>query len=149
MLNTYMPTLHHLLLPANIEPMTSLYVASAHDALRSMISSMSGASGPLKSFVIPPAYRAAAHAAFGPKFPAEDSYPLFRTFDDSFYLLGTNIPRMFLSKPVKAWEEVIDLIERYIAKQEKAGDELTPFTEVALEGKKHAQWARSHLRIPT
>ena len=140
MLDTYMPTLHHLLLPTNIQPMTSLYLASIHDSLRGIISSMDGASGALKAFIIPPAYRAAAHAGFGTDFPVEKSYPLFKTFDDSFHLLGAGLPRTFLSKPIKAWEQLVDLFEDYLAKQTETGSEPTPFVEVALDGSRRGKW---------
>ena len=149
MMNTYMPALHHTLLPTNLRPMTSVYLKSAHDALLSMISSMDGASGPLKTFIIPPAYRAGAHAGFGPRFPAEKSHPFFQTFDESFYLLGANIPRMFLSKPLKAWEQLVDLIEGYVAGQEKAGNEMSPFVQIALDGMSRDKWVSVHATTPT
>ena len=140
MLDTYMPELHHILLPSNIRPMTSVYLHSVHDALRGMISSVDGASGPLKSFIIPPAYRAAAFAGFGSRFPAEKSYPLFQAFDDDFYLLGANIPRMFLSKPIKAWEKLLDLFENYLVDLENSEDPVPPFVQVALSAKAKDNW---------
>ncbi|KAI0328507.1 cytochrome P450 [Cubamyces sp. BRFM 1775] len=139
MLETYMPALHHALLPSNVQPMISAYISSAHDSIRSTVANMDGKSVPLLSLIIPPAYHAACHAAFGPGFPAEESYPLFRGFDDSFHLLATNIPRIFLSRPLKSWDKLVDLIEAYISGLGDDLEEAGHFVQVAIRGRE-AGW---------
>ncbi|KAI0655212.1 cytochrome P450 [Cubamyces menziesii] len=138
-LETYMPALHHSLLPGSLQPMISAYISSAHDGIRSTVANMDGASVPLLSLIIPPAYHAACRAAFGPGFPAEESYPLFKAFDDSFHLLATNIPRIFLSKPLKAWDKLVDLIEAYIGSLGDDLEEAGHFVKVAIRGRE-AGW---------
>ena len=141
--DTYMPELHRVLLPSNLKAMTSLYLTSAHDSLLSMIASMNGASGPLKTFVIPPSYRAACHAGFGPNFPAEQSYPLFKTFDDNFHLLVAGLPNFYLSKTKKAWHDLVNLVEAYVVKADRAGDDLSPYLTVALDAHRRGEWVRA------
>ncbi|KAI0756862.1 cytochrome P450 [Daedaleopsis nitida] len=140
MVETYMPGLHRLLLPNNLKPMVSQYLTSAHDLLLSMITSMNGASGPLKSFIIPPAYRAACEAGFGTKFPSAKSYPFFKDFDDNFHLLGAGLPKFLFSKPIKAWHNLIDLIEAYVVEQDRSGQELPTFCHEAMDGRNRSTW---------
>ena len=140
MLDNYMPALHHVLLPSNIGWMTSTYLQSAHDTLVGVISSLDGASGPLKTIIIPPAYRAAAHAGFGPDFPAEKTWNGFKTFDESFHIINAGVPRFLVRKPLKAWEEVIDIVQEYLEENKDDVEELSPFLKVALEGRQ-AGWA--------
>ena len=121
--------------------MISAYISSAHDGIRSTVANMDGTSVPLLSLIIPPAYHAACRAAFGPGFPAEESYPLFKAFDDSFHLLATTIPRIFLSKPLKAWDKLVDLIEAYIGSLGDDLEEAGHFVKVAIRGRE-AGWVR-------
>nr|VWO96721.1 Putative lanosterol 14-alpha-demethylase (EC [Ganoderma boninense] len=136
MLDTYMPSLHHALLPRAIGPMVSTYLTSIHDTLLGVISSMDGASGPLKTFIIPPAYRAGAHAAFGPDFPAEKTWQAFQTFDGSFPMLSAGLPKFILRKPLKAWDDVIDVVEEYLVENEDHLEDLGPFVQVAIDGRR-------------
>ncbi len=147
MLNHYMPELHHMLLPSNLKPMTSIYLTSVYDTLLSMVASMDGASGPLKTFIIPPAYRAACHAGFGLDFPAEESYPFFKVFDENFHLVGAGLPKFLLSKTWKAWDNLIDLLEAYVNQQEEAGEDMTPFVMAALEGQGRGEWVCATRRL--
>ena len=140
MVDSYMGKMHNLLLPSNLRPMVQTYVTSAHDSLLSMISSMDGASGALKTFIIPPAYRAACHAGFGLEFPADKSYPFFQAFDDDFHLLGAGLPKFLLSKPLKAWDQLVDLFEAFIKKQNEKGEELNEFLVVGLDGYRIGEW---------
>ncbi|KAI8990620.1 cytochrome P450 [Trametes punicea] len=136
MVETFMPEMHHALLPGSLGPMVLAYIASAHDFIRSTVANMNGSSVPLVSLIIPPAYHAAAHAAFGKNFPAEESYALFRTFDDSFALLAANVPKIMLSKSLKAWDKLVDLIVAYIDRVEsESGEEVGHFVRVALRGR--------------
>ncbi|RPD82424.1 cytochrome P450 [Lentinus tigrinus ALCF2SS1-7] len=140
MVDSYMGQLHNLLLPSSLHPMVEAYTSSAHDSLLSMISSMDGASGALKTFIIPSAYRAACVAGFGPEFPAEKSYPFFKAFDDDFHLLGAGLPKFLLSKPLKAWDRLLDLFESYIKEQNEKGEDLNPFLMAGLDGYRQGEW---------
>ncbi len=140
-----MPELHHTLLPSNLKPMVSVYLTSVYDTLLSMVASMDGTSGPLKTFIIPPAYRAACHAGFGLDFPAEKSYPFFKVFDENFHLLVAGLPKFLLSKTWKAWDNLVDLLEVYVNQQEEAGEDMTPFVMVALDGQGRGEWVCSTL----
>ncbi|TFK94414.1 cytochrome P450 [Polyporus arcularius HHB13444] len=140
MVDTYMGQLHNLLLPSNIHPIVEAYTASAHDSLLSMISSMDGASGALKTFIIPSAYRAACHAGFGRDFPAEKSYPFFKAFDDDFHLIGAGLPKFLLSKPLKAWDELVDVIENYVKEQDEKREDLNQFLAAGLDGYRRGEW---------
>ncbi|KAI8990562.1 cytochrome P450 [Trametes punicea] len=142
MLETYVPAMHHALLPGNVRPMVSAYIASAHELIRSTVANINGSSVPLLSLIVPPGYRAAAYAALGKSFPAEESYPLFKTFDDSFALLAANLPRVMVSKPMKAWDKLVDLIEAYIDRVEsESAEEVGHFVGIALQGRE-AGWTR-------
>ncbi|EJF65883.1 hypothetical protein DICSQDRAFT_48897 [Dichomitus squalens LYAD-421 SS1] len=116
MFDSYMPALHHthhILLPVSIKTMTSTYLQSAHDTLVGAISSLDGASGPLKTIIILPAYRAAAHAGVGPELSAEKAWKGFTTFDESVHMINASLPRSLSRKPLKAWEGVTDIIQAY------------------------------------
>ncbi len=145
MVDTYMGQLHNFMLPSNIHPLVEAYTASAHDSLLSMISSMDGASGALKTFIIPSAYRAACHAAFGRNFPAEKSYPFFKTFDDDFHLIGAGLPKFLLSKPLKAWDELVDVIENYVKEQDEKREDLSQFLAAGLDGYRRGEWVSESL----
>ncbi|KAI0698393.1 cytochrome P450 [Cerioporus squamosus] len=140
MVDTYVENLHNALLPSNLRPMVETYIASAHDSLLSMISSMDGASGSLKTFIIPPAYRAACHAGFGQDFPAERSYPPFKVFDDEIHLIEAGLPKFLLSKPLNARERLLDLLEDYAKKQNDKGEDLNQFFMAALDGYRRGEW---------
>ncbi|PIL31823.1 cytochrome P450 [Ganoderma sinense ZZ0214-1] len=136
MLDTYMHSLHHALLPTTIGPMVSTFLTSVHDTLLGVISSMDGASGPLKTFIVPPAYRAGAHAAFGPDFPAEKTWKAFQMFDESLPMLSAGLPKFILRKPLKAWDEIIDVIEEYLVDNEDHLEDLGPFVQVGIDGRR-------------
>lgn len=140
MVDEYMGQLHNLLLPSNLHPMVEAYVASAHDNLLSMISSMDGASGALKTFIISPAYRSACYAGFGPDFPADKSYPFFKAFDDDFHLLGAGLPKFLLSKPLKAWDQLLDVFESFVKQQNEKGEDLNEFLVAGLDGYRRGEW---------
>ncbi|TBU63815.1 cytochrome P450 [Dichomitus squalens] len=146
MFDNYMPALHHILLPANIKSMTSTYLQSAHDTLVGAISSLDGASGPLKTIIIPPAYRAAAHAGFGPDFPAEKTWKGFTTFDESFHMINAGLPRFLFRKQFKAWEGVTDIIQAYLEEKKDEVHELSPFLQAALDGRQ-AGWTERDISI--
>ncbi len=135
MLDTYMPSLHHALLPGTIGPMVSTYLTSVHDTLLDVISSADGASGALKTFIIPSVYRAGAHAAFGPDFPAEKTWIGFQTFDENLPMLGAGLPKFILRKPSKAWDDVVDVFEEYIVQNEDRLEELGPFVQAGVVGR--------------
>lgn len=151
MLDTYMPSLHHALLPSAIGPMVSTFLTSVHDTLVGAIASMDGASGPLQTFIIPPAYRAGAHAAFGPDFPVERSWQAFQTFDEGLPMLSAGLPKFMLRKPLKAWDDLISVIEEYIMENEDRLEELGPFIQAAVDGRRD-NWvcslSFSYLRHP-
>ncbi|KAI1788797.1 seryl-tRNA synthetase [Ganoderma leucocontextum] len=142
-----MPLLHHALLPSTIGPMVSTYLTSVHDTLLGVISSMDGASGPLKTFIIPPGYRAGAHAAFGPDFPAEKTWQGFQTFDESLPMLSAGLPKFILRKPLKAWDSVIDIVEEYIVQNEDRLEELGPFVPLGIDGRQD-NWTRAARHVP-
>ncbi|KAI9065866.1 cytochrome P450 [Trametes sanguinea] len=143
MIEQYIPAFHHILLPGNLHPIVSAYIASAYDSIRSLVANMHGTSVPLVSLIIPPAYYAAARAAFGPGFPVEESYPHFRAFDDSFHLITTNLPRFMLAKPLAAWEKLVDLVESYIKNLQDV-DEAGVFVRMALQGRE-AGWTNRNI----
>ena len=144
MLDTYMPSLHHALLPGTIGPMVSTFLSSVHDTLLGVISSMDGASGPLKALIIPPAYRAGAHAAFGLDFPVEKTWKGFQMFDESFPMLSAGLPKFLMRKPLKAWDDVIDIVEEFLLQNEDRLEELGPFVQVAVDGRQD-NWVCSRI----
>ncbi|KAI0778320.1 cytochrome P450 [Trametes elegans] len=139
MLETYSSALHYALLPSNFQPMTVAFVANTHDCLRSTLANLQGSSVPLASFITAPIYHAAARAAFGSSFPVDDTWSAFTTFDDSYLLLRSGIPRIFLSKPLAAWDKLTQVIESYVAGLQKDGDEVPHYIRAALAGRE-AGW---------
>ena len=61
-------------------------------------------------------------------------------FDESFHIINAGVPRFLVRKPLKAWEEVIDIVQEYLEENKEDIEELSPFLKVALEGRQ-AGWA--------
>ncbi|KAI0651986.1 cytochrome P450 [Trametes meyenii] len=137
MLETYMPAFHHALLPTNLRPMIDAYVSSAHDCVRGAVANLNGSAIPLASFIAPPAYHSAAFAGFGAAFPIQESYPLFRAYDDYFHMLASGLPRVLFSKPLNAWDKLVDLIEAYVDRIGDNIDEAPHYTQVALRAREN------------
>ncbi|OSD03206.1 cytochrome P450 [Trametes coccinea BRFM310] len=141
MVDHFMPAMHRMILPSNLKPIITAYIDNAYDCIRSSAAELHGSSVPLMSLIIPPAYHAAAHAAFGPGFPVGDSFPFFRTFDHSFHLLAANLPRWLLSEPLDAWEKLVDVVESYIDHMaEDDAEEAGALVRLTLQGREAAEW---------
>ncbi|KAI9065865.1 cytochrome P450 [Trametes sanguinea] len=140
MLDHIMPAMHRMFLPSNLQPMIAAYIGSAYDRIRSSVAAMDGSSVSLSSLIFPPAYHAAAHAAFGPGFPIEDSYPIFWTFDKSFHLLAANLPKWLLSEPLDAWEKLVDLIQSRIDRMAEDDQEAGVLACLSLQGREAVGW---------
>lgn len=107
---------HEELSPIKVVSVLQRYGAFTYEALQKALDKLDDNSGATKlSFIKPAAYDAAAYAFFGKAFPSEESYEPFKTFDEGFLLLQTDIPRFFLKKPIQAREKLFKLFENYLS----------------------------------
>ncbi|KAK0472704.1 hypothetical protein IW261DRAFT_1570539 [Armillaria novae-zelandiae] len=68
----------------------------------------------LSQFIFLMLYDAAACAFFRTKFPVKETYPSFCVFDNKFHLIAGELPYILVKDARKAWEGVVDVIDKYI-----------------------------------
>lgn len=106
---------HEELSPIKVASVLQRYGILAYESLQSTLNKLDNGSTTGLSFIKPPAYDAAAYAFFGKTFPSRESYEPFKTFDEGFLLLQTQIPRFLLKKPIQAREKLIKMFEKYLS----------------------------------
>ncbi|THH27197.1 hypothetical protein EUX98_g6991 [Antrodiella citrinella] len=121
-IENYYPAHHRVLAPKSISPILDRYAAHTYSQLSARVSALDGASAPLKSLVIMPAYVAASKAFFGEKLPAAGTYKDFEKFNDAFHIMAAELPKFVTSGARKAWEGVTKTFETYIHDVRKSGD---------------------------
>ncbi|KAF8587442.1 cytochrome P450 [Ramaria rubella] len=106
---------HEELSPKKISDLIESYAKNAHTYLSQALEKFDGTCTELMSFILLPAYLAAAATFFGTAFEAEKSYKGFKAFDDQFHLIVVaGLPKFMFRGAFRAWEEVIDLLEQYL-----------------------------------
>ncbi|KAF8587451.1 cytochrome P450 [Ramaria rubella] len=106
---------HEELSPKKISDLIESYAKNAHTYLSQALEKFDGTCAELMSFILLPAYLAAAATFFGTAFEAEKSYKGFKAFDDQFHLIVVaGLPKLMFRGAFRAWEEVIDLLEQYL-----------------------------------
>jgi hypothetical protein len=114
MRDQFFPAHHRYLSPQQIKPLLKSYAMHAHEAILESQDKFVGNSTPFIPFIIPIAYKAAAYAFFGRSFPVEKSYKPYKDFESVFHLRMAGVPDFLLKKGIKAWEDIIQMIEDYL-----------------------------------
>lgn len=109
--------MHHRLLSQTAIPvLLSRYAELAEKSIiESLTTRTAKGKGLLSEFILSASYDAAACAFFGTKFPVKETYPAFRVFDNKFHLIAGEMPYFLVKDARKAWEGVVDVIDKYIA----------------------------------
>ncbi|KAF8583192.1 cytochrome P450 [Ramaria rubella] len=92
----HLPIYHEELSPKNILNFAESYAKNAHAYLSQALEKFDGSCTEPMSFMILPAYLAAATTFFGTAFEAEKSYKGFKTFDDQFHVIVTELPNVLM-----------------------------------------------------
>ncbi|KAK0489942.1 cytochrome P450 [Armillaria luteobubalina] len=112
----YFPMHHRLLSQTAIPTLLSRYAELAEKSIiESLATRTAKGRALLSEFILSASYDAAAHAFFGTKFPVKETYPAFRVFDNKFHLIAGEMPYFLIKDARKAWEDVVDVIDKYIA----------------------------------
>lgn len=105
---------HQQLSSASVVTVLQRYGTFTYEALQNTLDKLKDNNTTGLSCIKLPAYDAAAYAFFGKTFPSRESYEPFKTFDEGFLLLQSQIPRFLLKKPIQAREKLIKMLEAYL-----------------------------------
>ncbi|KAK0209026.1 hypothetical protein DFS33DRAFT_1307001 [Desarmillaria ectypa] len=112
----YFPMHHRLLSQTAIPVLLSRYAELAEKSIIESLTTRTVKGKVLLSeFVLSVSYDAAAYAFFGTKFPAKETYPGFRTFDNRFHLIAGEMPYFLVKDARKAWVGIVHVIDQYLA----------------------------------
>ncbi|KAK0443199.1 cytochrome P450 [Armillaria borealis] len=142
----YFPMHHRLLSQTAIPVLLSRYAKLAEKSIiESLTTRTAKGKALLSEFILSASYDAAACAFFGTKFPVKETYPAFRVFDNKFHLIAGEMPYFLVKDARKAWEGVVDVIDKYIERGPyEDAYELIDWLSTHAEG---AGWNRKDVAI--
>ena len=138
-METYYPAHHRVLAPKSIGAILERYAKHTFNQLSTKMFDLNGASTPLITLIIMPAYVSAATAFFGENFPAAKTYEDFATFTDSFHIMVADFPHFLTAGPRKRWDNVIGVFEQYLQDLRKSGD-FPELVDMTIGIGDHAGW---------
>ena len=116
MQETLFPMSHKLLSPKYVQPVVDKYTALIARYLEERTERYDGLNIALRDFIVPLTFHASSYAFFGKDCPVEDLFEPFRVFDHHFHLLLAGVPKTFMKGPVRALNEMVKTLERYLSK---------------------------------
>ena len=149
MQETLFPASHKLLSPKYVQPVVDEYTTLIARYLEERMERYDGLNIALRDFIVPLTFDASSYAFFGKDCPVEDLFEPLRVFDNHFHLLLAGVPKTFMKGPVRALNEMVSTLERYLSKPgalDDASEMVKAYDWIAKDGGFVSHFARLRLR---